>query len=249
MSPEDFIGTVKGFEAKQITDQVTSFAWYLTTHAGKSSFQAADITRCYVESRLRAPTSIPQVIVKLSENKQPSLIRVATGRYTLARSSKDALDKKWGVSQASVAVVSTLKELPDTLSSEFEKEYLREALACFQCGAFRAAIVMTWNMAYDHLCCVIMDKHLSDFNQQLPITFSKKNVKAIVDREGFNEFKESEVIQVAKSAGIISSNTARLLSEKLTRRNMAAHPSGVKVWQQTAEEFILDLVRNVIPSL
>jgi hypothetical protein len=105
---------------------------------------------------------------------------------------------------------------------------------------------MTWNLAFDHLCQHVMRQHLQAFNDQLPKSFPKADVQKIEKREDFTELKESQVLQVCKSAGIISATTHKLLKEKLDRRNMAAHPSGMPIIQPTAEEFIRDLVENFI---
>jgi len=125
-----------------------------------------------------------------------------------------------------------------------------EALKCFEVGAFRAAIVMTWNLAYHHFCDFILTKRLSDFNARWPAVFQghhSKGAKAIAKMDDFGDLlKESEVIRIAKSASIISNDVARILDDKLGRRNSAAHPSGVKIEQLQAEEFIDDLVKNVV---
>jgi hypothetical protein len=57
------------------------------------------------------------------------------------------------------------------------------------------------------------------------------------------------VLQVAKSANIISGSVHKILKEKLDRRNIAAHPSNVTVSKLTAEDVILDLVQNVVLKL
>ena len=105
---------------------------------------------------------------------------------------------------------------------------------------------MTWNLAFDHLCSVILSKHLAAFNTQLTKTYPKAKPSSIAARDDFGAFKESEVLQVAKSANIISNSIHKVLKEKLDRRNVAAHPSGVSIAPQTAEEFIIDLVNNVV---
>jgi hypothetical protein len=61
--------------------------------------------------------------------------------------------------------------------------------------------------------------------------------------------KESDVIKIARSSSIVSHDVAKILEEKLGRRNSAAHPSGVKIEQLQAEEFIDDLVKNVVVKL
>lgn len=124
--------------------------------------------------------------------------------------------------------------------------YLNEALLCFRVKAYRASIVMAWNLAYDHLCELILAKQLPSFNLQLPKTFSKAEITTITNRDDFMFLKESQVLQVAKSANIISPNVHKIMKEKLDRRNIAAHPSGVEISQLSAEDFIRDLVVNVV---
>jgi len=142
-----------------------------------------------------------------------------------------------------------LRELPSKLIVPVEKAYLDEALRCFRHDAVRAAIVMTWNLAYAHLCNVILVKHLPAFNTQLPLSFPRAEISTIATRDDFEALKESQVLQVAKSANIISGSVHKILKEKLDRRNIAAHPSNVVIRPETAEEFILDLVQNVVLKL
>jgi hypothetical protein len=127
---------------------------------------------------------------------------------------------------------------------------LDESLKCYKAGAFRAAIVMCWNLAYDHLLSYVLHHRLADFNSQWPISFPKKHaqsrISAIAIRDDFSELKESEVLMVCKSAAIISGDVYKILHEKLDRRNSAAHPSGVRIEQLQAESFIDDIVKNVV---
>ena len=65
--------------------------------------------------------------------------------------------------------------------------------------------------------------------------------------DDFNEeLKESQVLEICNSAGIITGNIHKILKEKLDRRNSAAHPSDVEIGQLQAEHFIDDLMRNVV---
>jgi hypothetical protein len=56
-------------------------------------------------------------------------------------------------------------------------------------------------------------------------------------------------LQVCKSALLISGSVHKIMKEKLDRRNIAAHPSGVGTFAPTAEEYIKDLVENVVLKL
>jgi len=63
------------------------------------------------------------------------------------------------------------------------------------------------------------------------------------------ELKELKVIEICNSAGILTKDMHRILAEKLGRRNSAAHPSSVEIKQLQAEEFIDDLITNVVLKL
>lgn len=54
------------------------------------------------------------------------------------------------------------------------------------------------------------------------------------------------MLNICHSANIISKSLHTLLQEKLKRRNIAAHPSGIKVSKLMAEESIISLIENVV---
>jgi hypothetical protein len=109
---------------------------------------------------------------------------------------------------------------------------------------------MTWNVAYDHFEEWILRSHLADFNAQISRNFQKKAGVVITKKDDFSShFKEAEVIEIAKSAGFLHDNIKKIMSEKLTKRNLAAHPSLIEVTQFQAEDAISDLVNNVILKL
>ena len=112
---------------------------------------------------------------------------------------------------------------------------------------------MTWNLAYHHLCDYVLKTHLAEFNARWPIVFPgdhKKAPNTITTMDDFSEeLKESKVIDICNSAGIITNDVRKILVDKLGRRNSAAHPSSVKIEQLQAEEFIDDLIKNVVLKL
>jgi hypothetical protein len=144
-----------------------------------------------------------------------------------------------------------LIELPSKISDLAERSFLDEAVRCFRCKAFRAAIVMTLNLAYDHLCGYVLTtpNRLADFNLHLPKSFPKARISAVNNRGDFTELKESEVLQVCRSANVITNDIFKIFKEKLDKRNTAAHPSTVEIAPHTAEEYIIDLITNSILKL
>ncbi len=252
MTLEELIRAVTGFDAMQHIDRTKLFAWHLHVQKGMEHFMPADISRCYETAHLSGPKNVPQQLAQLVAKKPPEILKNKNG-YRLEKRVRDDLDKKYGQRAITIAVTNLLRELPSQLPDMTERTYLDEALKCFSVGAFRAAIVMTWNLAYYHLLDFIVKNRLADFNARWPVVFQghhSKGTKAIARIDDFGDMlKESEVIKIARSAAIISHDVAKILEDKLGRRNSAAHPSGVKIEQLQAEEFIDDLVKNVVVKI
>jgi hypothetical protein len=244
---EQLVATIDGFAALGHGDKIKIFMWWLHTHQKRERIQPREVTACYTQLSIAA-TNVGTMMNWL-ESKQ-HLIKNKQG-YRLERTIDDELTAKYGQREATIHVEKLLTDLPGKLSNDSERAYLEETLICFRNRAFRAAVIMVWNLTYDHLCqWIIRDpKRLADFNVQLPKSYAKKNYSAISKRDSFEEMKESEALQVASSAGIITGNLHKILKEKLDRRNVAAHPSDVKTLQPTAEEVIRDLIENVVLKL
>jgi hypothetical protein len=90
---------------------------------------------------------------------------------------------------------------------------------------------------------------LQTFNQRIAVNFpSKKNVQ-ITAFEDFEDLKESQVITIASSAGLLGGGVDTVLDKELKRRNNAAHPSTVVFGPYQAQDAITDLVTNVVLKL
>jgi len=248
MHLEDLCNSIEGFSGWRHADKIKLFSWHLHTFGKQRFISAARITECFEQLNLAQPSVVGPFLTAMVNRRPPEAIKTSQG-YCLERRVQEALDLRYGTRQATIHVHKLLSELPERIPSLAEKEYLQEALTCFKHRAFRAAIVMCWNLAFDHLCDHVIAKHLTAFNAQLPKSFPNAEIIAVGKREEFAELKESQVLQVCRSSLIISGSLHKILKEKLDRRNIAAHPSGVTVSELTAEEFIKDLVENVLLKL
>ena len=184
----------------------------------------------------------------MQKKKPPSLLKDRSGYY-LEKRVRDEFEARYGKRETTIQLDQLLSDLPSKVPDLQERVFLDEALICFRHGAFRAAIVMTWNLAFDHLCNHVLNNRLSDFNTQLSKSYPKAKIGSLVSRDDFSELKEFEVLQVCKSANIVSGSLHKILDEKLKRRNIAAHPNKVTITQLQAEDFISDLVENVVVKL
>lgn len=249
---KELIDQIPDFSSWSHADKVKLFAWHLHQYANVERFAPSQITAYYDSFSLERPSNISSSLLRLSEKRPKELLKDGRG-YFLEKRIRDALQDKYGERQATVQAAKVLLDLPLKIPDLAEKIFLDEAIRCFKCYAFRAAIVMTWNLAYDHLCNLVLQKHLLTFQNQWPTTYPKhrknQDIAQLAKREDFADLKESEVLQVCKSANIITNDLFKIFNEKLGKRNTAAHPSTVEIAPHTAEEFIIDLVTNGVLKL
>lgn len=174
------------------------------------------------------------------------------GGYRLEHGARTRLDEKYGEHETTISVSALLKSLPGKVSDEAERIFLKEAISSYHHKNFRAAIIMAWNLAYDHMArWIIADAaRLASFNskiaQRLGVN-SKRASITIAKREDFEQLEEKETIDIMWNAGLIpSTNTKKILEMQLTRRNMVADPSLNPVDAPQADDAITSLVQNVV---
>ena len=133
-----------------------------------------------------------------------------------------------------------------------EKVFLAEAVDCYRVRAYRASIVMVWNLAYSHLLeWILKDQtRLDKFNDAIPRRYQNlKNVQ-ITKYDDFGDWlQERQVLEVANTADLYNSGIFKILKKELDRRNTAAHPSSVKIVQSQADDMVTDLINNVVLAL
>ena len=249
MDLRELVEQVEGFDALPPREKIRLFAWHLHTNKGKESFQNAAIRACYDELHLAVP-NVAMYLPRFAASKPPDLVKVKGG-YKLERSVRATLDAKYGVHHSVVQVSKLLADLPGKVPDLAEKNFLVEAMKCYRVEAYRACVVMTWNLAYSHLLYWILAEstRVNDFNSAIPRRFPKKPPSAISKYDEFEELKESEVIEICNTAGLLNGNIIRILKEKLGKRNTAAHPASVVVVQSQADDVVTDLVNNVVLAL
>ena len=249
MKIEELVNGVSGFAGWKDADKIRFFAWFVHSKQGKERFITSDIRSCYEELGFQQPSNISSYLQSMEKRKPKDVLKNSRG-YALEKRVKDDLEKKYGQRPATIQVEKVLAELPDKISNLAEKTFLNETIICYRAQAFRATVVMAWNLAYNHLCHYIINNHLATFNAQYPKTlaakYAKAKMKAVVTIDDFSELQESEVIQITRSANIISNDVKKILDEKLGTRNTYAHPSNVVIVPHTAEEMILNLVNNIV---
>ena len=145
-------------------------------------------------------------------------------------------------------VSQTLEDLQKNVANPEELVFLGETLNCLRAKAFRAAIVMGWNLAYDHLRQWILRKHLPAFNAELAKVLRRGSpaYDPVAKIEDFPH-KESVVLETCYKAGLITdSNKKKVLNKCLDNRNSFAHPSTIKANSPIAAGHISELLVNIV---
>jgi len=231
-------------------EKIALFSWYLQTHGSMDVVTTGKVRECFAKLSLVEP-NVTLYLQRMSKTSPKELIAVRGG-YKLEGNLRRRMDEKYGQHPTVIMVQNLLAELPNKVPNIAEKVFLKETLNCYRVQAFRAAVVMAWNLAFDHLQrWVLADAgRLAKFNAGILARYPKKTGVAINAFDDFaDELKESEIIEVCKKADLISKNLSQILEEKLRRRNIAAHPSNVAVTQHQADDVITDLVNNVVLAL
>jgi hypothetical protein len=247
MKLEEFAAQVPGFHGLPHYDKIEHIAWYLHESQKVASFGTEHMRAAYNTLYLEPPDMsvyLPRMV------RKKILLPAGTRSYKLEGSHRQALSAKYGLTPTTITVDAMLAGLPAKMPTLNEREFLAEALKCYRVQAFRATVVMTWNLAFDHMTnCILSDpKRVADFNAGIKSAYPTK--KNVINNVGdFADLKESEVLQICRTAKLIDKNVYGILDEKLDKRNRAAHPSNVVVNQHTANDVINDLVNNVVLKL
>jgi len=250
MELSEFASLVTDLPHRSHNEKIILLGWFLLVHRQQARFSGAQLLGCYDDLDLLRPSSIGPYLNQLSSTKSPSLLKDKSG-YRLSATIRAKIEGQYGEQQRVIQVTRLLTELPTKIPRLAERAFLEEAVICFKHGAFRAAIVMAWNLAYDHLLNWISTDaaRLASFNANIVVQCPQHKKLTIAAVSDFEDLKESEVVKIAAAANVITKNLKKLLEERLTRRNLAAHPTDLEMTQLQAEDVITDLVNNVVLAL
>lgn len=223
---------------------VELFVYFLTVELGQEAAAPKQVAECFSACDLVVPSNVSARLSDGLKGKPTKYIKAKAG-YKLQRHMREAISKKLGAETVTAQTSATLRGLEYKVPVSADKEFLKEAIDCFEVGANRAAIVMTWILAMDHLFAYILAHKLTDFNAALSKDKGVK-ISAVFQRDDFLEIKETKLIELCRAAGIITNDVRKILDQKLGTRNSCAHPSGVTVNKSKVIDFIEDLVDNVI---
>ncbi len=243
---EDFNQKFSDFDEMLDNKRIELFGYFLQINKGISTFKPRDIDACFAISNLPKPSWTRVHLNRLSKSKPPKFIKEKEG-YKLTRSTLESVKSLIGDEIPSAQVSQTLSDLSNKFPDLTEKAFLDEAIICFKARAHRATIVMVWVLTMDHLYQYVLSCKLEEFRVALSKQSDKKiQCLTISKRDDFTELKETKFIEILRSSKIITNDVRKILDQKLGIRNSAAHPSNITFSPMKTEEFVEDLITNVV---
>ena len=224
------------------------FVFHLTIEMDHRAATVQNIQHCYSSCDMKPPSWLGSYMSNGLKSSPRRFIKV-DGGYRLENKRRDAIAKLLGTDKSSVQTSAALNRLEANVAAGPKREFLRETISCFEVGANRAAVVMCWNLGLHHLQEFVMADatRLLSFNDALAKnTDTRVKIKAITKQDDFTEMPENKFLLFCREAKIITSSMFKKLEGRLDERNLAAHPSGVKVTPKTAEAYIEDVIENVV---
>lgn len=150
--------------------------------------------------------------------------------------------------QAPVAALHSLRDATSKAPKTY-RDYLNEAVDCYEQGAYRAAVLMVWSATVEHLYSAI-EAHSGGFRamesaNQARFTTSR-TYKRIGKKNDLLYLSEKNFLQLCEDAGVFNRNARKLLEEKLDTRNRCGHPTGYVLGREETVVFIESLINNIV---
>ena len=150
-----------------------------------------------------------------------------------------------------VAVKRTVAEVRQHLSkvsSQDARDFVEEAICCFENGQFRAAVVFSWAGAVSLMHAHVVTRELQAFNTEA----RRRDVKWKDARNSdeLGRMKEHDFLDVLEAIGSIGKNVKQTLQNQcLSLRNACGHPNSLKISENIVAAHLDTLVLNVYSKL
>jgi hypothetical protein len=156
-----------------------------------------------------------------------------------------------GMSLRSPIVTATAKSLEAVvrgISDKHRRDFLSDALLCFDKAAYRPAVVYSWVGAVWILQQRIVTGERDAFNKAGIARFNKngrEDFRPITTLESFGRLQEADLLQLAEDIGLIHKSLHAQLKQRLGLRNGSGHPNSMVVDEHTCAAHINFLIENV----
>jgi hypothetical protein len=153
-----------------------------------------------------------------------------------------------GPTQSPAVALKSLNDAVAAAPPDY-RDYLVEAVTCYEQGLYRAGILIVWAAAMEHLYIVASDHPggIRDLEAANLARFgNSKAYRQIKKKDDFLYLGEASWLQLAEDAGLMNRNARQMLTERLNLRNRCGHPTKYKPGREETVVFIESLLLNVL---
>ncbi len=140
--------------------------------------------------------------------------------------------------------IADVRQHVGRISSRDAREFIEEAISCFEGGQFRAAVVFSWVGAVSVMYAYVTAHLLQTFNAEARRRDSRWKDARNADELG--RMKEHDFLDVVEAIGAIGKNVKQTLQNQcLSMRNACGHPNSLKISENNVAAHLDTLVLNV----
>ena len=147
------------------------------------------------------------------------------------------------ISPAAVQVASDLRALLQNISNQEVRNYVEEAIKCYESELYNSAIVMSWLAAIAVLHTYVVKNALAQFNTEAKRINPKW--RDATNSDGLGEMKEFEFLDRLVGISVIGKNRKEELQKALKLRNGSGHPNSLVIGPNMVLAHIESLLLNV----
>lgn len=247
LTADTFVAGIAEFDEIPTATQTDLLTWYLVHHGGTSAVTASALASLREALHLARQSRLPQYLSEQTRrrgSRPGKYVRTKSG-YTLERGYSKSLEGKYLGRPAAKNVSAGLRGTLAAISDSAVKAYLEEAIGCFEQNFLRAAVVLTWCVAYGVFRSWLFRNHLASLNAAMAAWKTPVAIHALDD---FQDLKEGVVIDTARKINAISREQAKTLKSLLDQRNSYAHPTLKPISPSVAEAYIEAVLAEILPA-
>jgi hypothetical protein len=247
MTADEFVAIIPGFDKLGTALQTDLLALYLLEHGGSASVGAANIESLRIALRMSQHGRLAAYLSESTRRRGSSparYVKVKSG-YVLERAYAAVLKSTHLGRPTTLHLATSLRGTLSAVRDPAVQSYLQEGIAAFEHGHKRAALILTWCVAYGIFRDWLFRNHLAAFNTA---TAAWKKPVTIAKLDDFQDLTESTVIDTARTAGSLSKEQHKTLKQLLDQRNSFAHPTTKPITASIVEAYIDTVIREVLPA-
>ena len=140
-------------------------------------------------------------------------------------------------------ISQTLRDCLDSINEVNTRNFVIEAIACYENDYYRSAVVLSWVGALSVLYNYVISNSLTDFNQEA----SRRNSKWIFakNQDDLARMKESDFLDILEAISVIGRSMKKELKACLDLRNGCGHPNSLRIRKNSVASHLEILILNV----